>query len=86
MPIHRGRLCEWSIQNNSLLCAAVPSMNYYVTSGLTLRYDFANLCYCLKLRLLYHWTSVRPRSLSEQTNTLALNSARTYAMGADFTY
>lgn len=84
MPIHRGRLCEWSIQNNSLPGAAVLSMNFYVTSGLTLRYDFAGLFYCLKMRL-YHRSSVRPRSLSEQTNTLTLNSARTYAMGADFT-
>ena len=86
MPIHRGRSCEWSVQNNSLLCASVPCLNCYITSDLTLRYDFSNLCYCLKMRLLYHRASVRPRSLSEQTNTLALNSARTYAVGADFTY
>jgi hypothetical protein len=69
LPIHRGHLCEWSVQNNSLSCAAVPSANCYVKSGFMLLCDIANFLYCLETR--YQQSCVRRRSSSEQTDPLS---------------
>ena len=69
MPIHRGHLCEWSVQNNSLSCAAVPSTKCCVKTGFMLVCDIANFLYCLETR--YQQSCVRRRSLSEQTDALS---------------